>query len=166
MILIPVVAAIWGYAVYKYFFWSESESETVEVVAPSTTNEASINQDSERKFTINGGYRDPFLGKSEPKVRADVEVTSFVENVPIDKPAPAPPPVPVATIPTIDWSIVRYNGYVQNTVGESMDGLLSVSGRIYHVNQGAVVKGIEVLAMNADSIRLKFAGESKTIAKR
>lgn len=163
MILIPVVVAIWSYAVYKYLFWSEETN--VPTTQTTSHKPQATNQGTDSAFTLIANYRDPFLDKpSFPR-----KTPSTPSPTPQPKPGatPSPAPKPSITVPVIDWSIARYNGLVQRAgTTNERDGLLSITNHVYHVSPGDIVKGIEVLALYPDSIRLRFEDETKTITKR
>jgi hypothetical protein len=163
-LLFPLVALIWGYAIYKYLFADYEGQSTAPLVgiAPVSTADASpIARDT---FSLLLTYRDPFLGTvaAEP-FRPTVSNT----NEPRPEVAAANTSSRPATVddPPIDWGRYQYNGLIQHSGTADLVGILRMGGKAHYVNVGSTVQGTTVLTLSPDSIGLRVADLSKTIGR-
>ncbi len=163
--LFPVVAAIWGYAIYKYVF--ETQQDVLPITAISTNLEPSQPRPIEPMdtFSLIAQYRDPFLGKSAespPKQSAPQPSVNVTSEVTLSK--SARPNVALDNLP--DWPSYKYNGLIQRSGTENKVGLLQFKNRSYFVNIGNQIGEATVLFMNVDSIGLQVRDERKTLIRR
>lgn len=160
-LLIPVVATIWGFAIYRYFFETpegiRNVPDPITHLADDDTN-LIAQQDT---YQLHGDYRDPFL--SRLYVSDDIRQQSSLEapSKPItDSPKPQTPPPP-----SIDWRIYKYYGLVQQSGTESQLGILNIKGKAHYVKPSDVLGELSVIALAADSIQIQLGKEKQTIKR-
>ncbi len=161
-ILLPIVAAIWGFTIYKYFFESQEElvpTETTISLTAASDHKVAIVRDS---FKLLGDYRDPFLSRIyESKDRRKETAATPVMHQPV-------PTKKVETKPSpkTNWSIYKYNGLIQKSGSASTQlGILRIRNKSHFVQTGENIEDLEVLSLSGDSIRLRIGAEEQTIKR-
>ncbi len=163
-LLFPLVALIWGYAIYKYVL-ADYEGQATAPPTVVTTLEAIDNGPVARDtFSLGRNYRDPFLGTvaTAPFRPAMSEAAAPRPDVSTTNATSRPPMVEE---PAVDWSRYHYNGLIQHSGTGNLVGILRIGSKAHYVNVGSTVEGTTVLTLTADSIRLRVAELSKTIGR-
>jgi hypothetical protein len=172
-LLFPVVAAIWGYAIYKYLFENQSDESLPSTTITSIPTIQDTTQETPETFTLLTNYRDPFntpvmsTAAPNPRIRGEVEIKSgsFPRSETPHANHPTPKPAPQAP-PTTDWTQYTFNGLIQHSGTAARTGILRINGKAYNVTPGTKAQNAEVLSMTPDSITLKVAEETYTIIRR
>jgi hypothetical protein len=153
-LLICAVAAVWGIILYRVFF-----NEAADEYEP-TNQHSQIEKDPydqyvarEDTFRLVLNYRDPFLGTLQNDVvDKSTSAISPQVNIPV---APPPPP--------IDWSFVKYSGYVVNPKTKTLVSIISVNGVERMIAEGETFGGVRLLKNKRDSILISWQGKNKHI---
>lgn len=153
-LLICAVAAVWGIIVYKVLFnevEADYEPKFNAVKEAQEPYDQYLAKDDTFKLALN--YRDPFLGG-----------VSAIENkgvgaiVPVQanfNPAPPPPP--------IDWSVIKYSGYIVNPITKKLVAILMINGREQMITEGQTFEGVKLLQNRRDSVLVSWQGKKKYI---
>jgi len=161
-VLFVVVGAIWGFTLYKYFFYTPEQAAAPVSIA-SSANALIEPRQAPEPYHLLDEYRDPFLSRTrglQPKVEPEAIISSPRSSPPIrSTPLPAQSPSPV------NWKQFRYLGLVEESKGGRQVGLLSISGNLRSVEVGGAYSTLEVLSMNADSIRIRHQEIEKNIGR-
>lgn len=154
-LLICAVTAVWGIIIYKVLF---KESEADYEPKFNAVKEAQEPYDQylvkEDTFKLALNYRDPFLGG----VSAPNENKNTSSTVPVQanfNPPPPPPP--------IDWSLIKYSGYIVNPATKKLVAILAINGREQMIAEGETFEGVKLLQNRKDSILVSWQGKKKYI---
>ncbi|TDQ11565.1 hypothetical protein [Pedobacter metabolipauper] len=153
-LLICAVAAVWGIVLYRIFFNEPEEDYTIK------NNTAKIEREPYDQFLVNNdtfklavNYRDPFLDKNyaapEPVVKAATPSASNFN----------PPPMPGM----VDWSSIKYSGYIVNPTTKKLVSIVIVNGREHMIEEGGTFDGLKLLKNKKDSILVSWQGQQKYI---
>lgn len=161
-LLFPLVAAIWGYAIYKYFFEPYGSQHSPQATTRPTPIPEAATLATPDTFSLLENYPDPFLlGKPEPP---RVQPPSPPQHEP--KPQ-APGPKPQAQQPPpLDWTAYKYNGLIQRTGTTHLVGILRIQGKAHYVHVGDQAQDALILSMDTDSIQLRRGTATKMIGRR
>lgn len=152
-LLICAVAVVWGVVLYRVFFKGGEDDYKLKeqpIVDKHELYDQYVLHRDTFKLALN--YRDPFLGLPEapPKV-TDVGSTNNTNFI--------PPPVK----PAIDWSAIKYSGYIINPVTKKIITILVVRGKEQMVSDGELFEGVKLLKNKRDSILVFWQGKQKHI---
>ncbi len=153
-LLICAVAGVWGIIIYRVLF-NEADAAYEPAfksakVAQEPYDQYLVKNDT---FKLALNYRDPFLGGIS-HVSENVEP---VTATPVNFNPPPPPP------PPIDWSIIKYSGYVVNPATKKLVAILVVNGREQMTAEGQTFEGVKLLQNRKDSILVSWQGKKKYI---
>jgi hypothetical protein len=147
-ILLPVVAIIWGFVIFQFFFKNENE-----FVAPSFQEfNLQEKQDSLIFIAVNFDFTDPFLKRKiissnvKPKAFPKKPSKAIFKRKPIVK--------------QIIWPKIEYGGTVNET-----KGLVNINGRLNILKESERSQNVTLLNLYSDSIKVQFKSEQKVIAK-
>lgn len=163
-LLLPIVAAIWGYAIYKYLFTTLEEPETALTTAQKGIDSLVSQPIAYDSFALLENYPDPFRAGNQ-SFRRSPEPES-------DYSPPAQPRTHVASAPktiappTRDLLAFTYCGLVQQTGTARQTGILRAHAKSYFVQPGDQVAGLTVLAVFPDSLRASTADGQFTLKRR
>jgi len=154
-LLICAVAAVWGIIIYKVLF-NETEAD-YEPKFKAVKEEAEpfdqyLAKDDTFKLVLN--YRDPFLGGAS--IVTENKNTGTAVPVPANFNQPPPPP-------PIDWSLIKYSGYIVNPTTKKLVAILAVNGREQMISEGQSFEGVKLLQNRKDSILVSWQGKKKYI---
>lgn len=155
--MLLVVAGIWGaigYQVYSRYF--SKEETVVQQFVPMADYELAVAQSDSLSLDLD--YRDPFNSK---RIRVPVQQsqsTTTVRKQPKPKETPKPPRA-------IRWPEVSYLGVMRNDNSDRELALLSIAGKSHMGGRNEVFQGVRVVQVYADSVRVAFSGEEKTVVR-
>lgn len=154
--LICAVAVVWGVILYRLFFNNTEEDYVLKNPSVATKHEPYdqyVLKEDTFKLALN--YKDPFLAGIVP-----VSVESKTAE-PILKPVNfvAAPPAK----PTIDWSVVKYSGYIINPVTKKTVAILVVNGKEQMLAEGEHFEGVQLLKNKKDSVLVSWKDKQKYI---
>lgn len=153
-LLICAVAIIWGIVVYRLFFAEDPESDMPAFSQRKEAHEPFDKYVSKNDtFHLALNYRDPFLGKMYVAKESTVKDSTIRHKV---KPFKEPPPA-------IDWSVIKYSGYITNPVTKKMVAIVTVEGRERMLAVGESLSGVKLIKNNRDSILVNWHGQLKYI---
>src|SRR6185437_1711371 len=150
-ILMAAVAFIWGSIIYKIIDATRCDDDTV---LPNTTkansepyNDYSIPKDTSHLLL---GYKDPF-GLTKQKDTTPIKVHQVHTSLAVTKP------------PQMNWSFIKYSGYVRNPISKKAIALLSINGRNVTLAEGESAENVKLIKNMRDSIKVSFNGKTKFI---
>lgn len=152
-LLICAVAAVWGIILYRVFF-----NETVDDYELTSlgiqTEKDPYDQYVAKKdtFRLVLNYRDPFLGTLQNDI-----VEKAVSGAPVQVSIPIAPP------PPMDWSFIKYSGYVVNPKTKTLVSIISVNGIERMIAEGETFGGVKLLKNKKDSILINWQGKTTHI---
>lgn len=152
-LLLCAVAAVWGVVVYRVFF-NEPIEDDIRVsntkVAHEPYDQYSARNDT---FKLVLDYRDPFTGK---EIKPPVVVKASSSGQHLLKPfVQGPPP--------LNWSAVRYAGYIVNPETKHLVAIMSVDGIERMLSEGESLQGVKLLKNRKDSVLVSWMGKQKYI---
>jgi hypothetical protein len=169
----PIVATIWGYAIYVYLFADHAEGQVTSTPAIAALPAQPIASTVVDTYSLLLHYPDPFLGTGSPqplRFSSDFDLPAAEASPPAapakpSSPAPQPAPlVPSSLLAT--QGAIRYGGLIQQSGTSNLVGILRIEGKTHFVNVGTLVRGITVTAMTPDSIGLREQDATLTIGRR
>ncbi|WP_448105151.1 hypothetical protein [Pedobacter panaciterrae] len=153
-LLLCAVAAVWGIIIYKVLF-----NETEPDYEPGFKS-AKVTQEPYDQYLVKNdtfklalNYRDPFLGVVNSAPENIGAVTAVAAN--FNPPPPPPPP--------IDWSVIKYSGYIVNPTTKKLVAILVINGREQMTAEGQTFEGVKLLQNRKDSILVSWQGKKKYI---
>jgi hypothetical protein len=147
-ILLPLVAVIWAFVIFQFFFKSENE-----FVAPSVQAfNFQEKQDSLTFIAVNFDFPDPFLKRKIISSNIKHKTLTNKQSKPIPKRKPI--------VKQIIWPKIEYGGTVNET-----KGLVNINGRLNILNELQLSQEVTLLNLYPDSIRVQFKSEEKVIVK-
>lgn len=153
--LICAVAIVWGVILHRVFF-SKSEDDYIikdsnAIVKHEPYDQYVIKEDT---FKLALNYRDPFLGEvasvPEPKIEA-----STLQQVNFSP--------PVSLKPLVDWTAIKYSGYIINPVTKKTVCIIIVNGIERMLAEGESFDGAKLLKNKKDSVLISWKGKQKYI---
>jgi hypothetical protein len=148
-----VVLVVWGMIIYRVFnvFNSNDEGAPAAVVksAKEAYNDFSIPKDTTRLLL---NYRDPF-GLTRQKDTDRVVIRRISERK-----------IPVQVNKPMDWSFIKYSGYMLNPGTKKMIALLSINGQNITLSEGQTKNDVRLIKNMRDSIKIVYAGKTKFIS--
>lgn len=159
-VLIVSVACVWGIIFYKVFNAAGAEDDytfrTPERPAKYEPLDDYIVHDTS-KLSLN--YNDPFLkGISDTVTEKAIKPAVEISTNPIIKPVQ-----PVIQKPVVNWSAIKYNGFIVNPERKSIVCILSVNGKEYMLSEGEGADGVKLLKSGKDSIKVLYQQNTRFI---
>lgn len=153
--LICAVALVWGVILYRLFFNHTEEDYGLKSQAAVLKHEPYDQYlPKADTFRLVLNYKDPFLGgmaatAPEPKhTDLPVQPVNFV-----------PPPA----IPMVDWSVVKYSGYIINPQTKKTVSIVMLNGKERMMAEGERFEGLQLLSNKRDSVLVSWQGKQKYI---
>ncbi len=153
-LLICAVAGVWGITIYKVLF------NEVEAAYEPAFKSAKVAQEPYDQYLVKNdtfklvlNYRDPFLGGAMKTSENIGVVTASPVNF-----NPPPPPAP-----PIDWSLIKYSGYIVNPATKKLVAILVINGKEQMTAEGQTFEGVKLLQNRKDSILVSWQGKKKYI---
>lgn len=154
--LICAVAVVWGVILHRIFFNNTEEEYQLKNPAALIKHEPYdqyVAKEDTFKLALN--YKDPFLGGIVP------ESMPKTEALPVAKPANFMPPLPPK--PVVDWSVIKYAGYIVNPVTKKLVSIITVNGTERMLAEGESFDGAQLLKNKKDSVLISWKGKQKFI---
>lgn len=155
-LLICVVTAVWGVIIYRLFFNEEDVAYKPGFVAVEPKKEPydqyQVNNDTAR---LRLNYRDPFINTTD--IEPDAKEPDLSGHRP---PVNLNPPVVPAPV---DWSTIKYAGYIINPVTKKLVSVIVVNNRERMLAEGEIFEGVKLLKNKRDSILVSWRGKQKYI---
>jgi type II secretory pathway component PulC len=147
-LLVPLTLFVWGLIIYRVFVGTKDNS-----FVPVRLNESKVKTDfsAPDTFSISTHYRDPFF--DEPVVVKKVASSGNVKKT------------EVIAVPALPWPVLTYGGIIENNKSKKRAVLISINGQDAIVNVGETINDIKILRADKASIRVKYKGEEREIAK-
>lgn len=154
--LICAVVVVWGVILHRVFFSKSEEDykikESNAVIKHEPYDQYVIKEDT---FKLALNYRDPFLGEVVPVAEPKLEGTTTIKQVSF-----SPPPV---AKPLVDWSVIKYSGYIINPITKKTVCIITVNGNERMLAEGESFAGAQLLKNKKDSVLISWKGKEKYI---
>lgn len=152
-ILIGLVLLIWGIIIFKIFHMVKPvNNEAESSFMPVEENTRNTGIDS---FMIIPDYPDPFLKKYVQTFRKQSLPTGNTKKSVLTNKASE----------AVKWPNLTYSGYASANSGNKSSVLIIIDGTGYIMKVNDEVKGVEMLAISKDSVKVKFSGISKFVKR-
>lgn len=154
--LICAVALVWGVILYRLFFNNAEEDYVLKspsVAAKHEPYDQYVLKEDTFKLALN--YKDPFLGGITSESAESKIVDPVLKQVNFVPPAPPKP--------TVDWSIIKYSGYIINPVTKKMVAIVMVNGKERMLAEGEHFEGMQLLKNKKDSVLVSWKDKQKYI---
>ena len=154
-LLICAVAVVWGIVVYKFVFNDTGDDYALKSFPVKKVDEPYDQYAAKPDtFKLALNYRDPFGEHGQAVVVQELPVSAGQPTNFIPTPMPPPP---------IDWSFIRYSGYVTSPATKKLVSIMVVNGQERMVAEGEVFGGVKLLKNKKDSILVSWQGKQKYI---
>jgi len=145
------VLVVWGMITYRIVnaYSANDDDNATPVVNPvkEAYNDFSIPKDTTHLML---NYRDPFgLVRQKDTARSIVTRTRARAVLPVEK--------------TMDWSFIRYSGYMLNPATKRLIALVSINGQNITLSEGQTKNEVKLIKNLRDSIKISFQGKTKFI---
>lgn len=154
--MVPLVLLVWGVVFSQLFSYFYSDPILSVQKADQVINIDEIKEDT---FSIVASYRDPFLGRKRKSYRNNIPQDSGQQTANrgtgVKKSIPAEKP----------WPLISYNGMIKNNNSDRKVGIVKIDEKEYLVKSGDVIGAVSFLAIEKQSIKVRFQKETKTITK-
>ncbi|MXV50403.1 hypothetical protein GS399_05410 [Pedobacter sp. HMF7647] len=158
-LLLLAVLGIWGIIIYRLIFSGQDELLPVPGVGPGVQaaflSDKDFVSDTARLWL---NYPDPFTG--ETGAIADKSVSTVVPEKQVMLQAP------VVRKPVVSWPMMSYNGFVVRQASHQLIALLTISGQEKLLAEGERFAGVEIVRNFKDSLKVRYAGETKYVKLR
>jgi hypothetical protein len=149
--LIFIILIVWGLIIYRIFAVVGANDDTLPVSstkpAKEPYNDFSILKDT-TKLLLN--YRDPFGLTKQKDTAAVGKITSKTV-------------VQRSHVTPLNWSFIRYAGYVRNSSSKRLIALVSINGKNEMLSEGDTKDHVKLIKNLRDSIKISFNGKTKFI---
>lgn len=152
-VLVLVVMVVWGMIIYRIFTAVNADDDhplqNTTALKKEVFNDYTIPRDT-AKLLLN--YRDPFaVAKPEEK-----EVAS-------DKPLVQKMSKPVPPKPPVNWSLIKYSGYIHNPGSKKLIAIITVNGKELMMSEGETAEQVKLIKNGKDSVKVSYQGATKFI---
>lgn len=152
-LLILAVSVVWGIIFYRIFLTLPSRPEPfVQTSRPvgGTDYRPAVSYDT---VSLDLNYRDPFLG-TDPAAATDAVNA---------EPLPGEAVSPAGKKPPINWTAIRYSGYIINPLNREPVSIIIVDGREQMFSEGETISGLKLVRNYGDSVKVLYRDHSKFI---
>ncbi len=70
---------------------------------------------------------------------------------------------PLIVKPAINWSFIKYSGYILNPASKKLIALVSINGKNETLSEGDTKDNVHLIKNMRDSIKISFNGKTKFI---
>ena len=147
--LILLLVIVWGLIIYRVIAaagGSDGDLQPTPVLGHKETyNDYAVPKDTTRLLL---NYRDPFglvvrKDTSKPKVKQRQSSGKL--------------------LPGINWSLIKYAGYLRNPGSKKLITILSINGKSASMSEGETVDHVKLIQNKVDSVKVLFSGKTKFI---
>ncbi len=156
-----MVALVWGIIIYRVANAAgNDDNDTVterRVQFPKETLDDYAYKPDTTSLMLN--YPDPFRQSKPAEVRKDTV------QIPVSKLLAVRPVVisPVVPKPALNWSFIRYSGYIANAHGKKLIALVNINGKSLMLGEGESAEQVKLLKNLKDSIKVSYQNHTKFI---
>lgn len=156
-----MVALVWGIIIYRVVAAAgNDDSDAVterRVPIPKETMEDYAYRPDTTSLLLN--YPDPF------RLIKPTEVHKDTVQIPISKLLASRPIVssPIVPKPALNWSFIRYSGYIANAHGKKLIALVNINGKSLMLGEGESAEQVKLLKNLKDSIKVSYQNHTKFI---
>ena len=161
MILLPLVGVIWLTVIVR-IFWQEGPSQPTSAKGGPALAFASESAAPDN-LRLSLAYEDPFFQQARPARRGGPERIALASPQPASRKAPEAAPAPP---PPVNWDFIQYKGLAQVSHSTHITALLQVGGRSAFLKAGQTFEEVVLLAVFADSVRVRFRDEERVIRRK
>lgn len=146
-----IVLVVWGMIIYRVFEAmggsDDNNISTATKPVKEAFNDFSIPKDTTHLML---NYRDPFgLTKQKDTTRQITRRSTERKTIAVVKP--------------MDWSFIRYSGYMLNPGTKKLIALVSINGQNTTLAEGQTQYQVKLIKNLRDSIKISFQGKTKFI---
>jgi hypothetical protein len=145
-----VVVIVWGIIIYRIIEAAVGSDDTV---LPNSTkvvkelyNDYTTTKDTSHLLL---NYRDPFGLKKQADTTQYIAKRSHRAQV---------------FKPVINWSFIKYSGYIRNPGTKKIIAILSINGKNVMLTEGETSGNVKLLKNMRDSVKINFNGNVKFIS--
>lgn len=151
-VMVVLTTLIWGmifYKVYKALSGDDTPVFILEhVPVKGSMVDYAVQKDTARLLL---NYRDPFSTKKSELV--ETQAIQPVEKI-LRAVSPKAP---------INWSVIRYSGFVNNPGSKKLIAMISVNGKELMLSEGETGEQVRLVKNLRDSIKVTYQGVTKFI---
>lgn len=151
-LLIFFVLIVWGIIIYR-IIGAMNQDDDLPVIEQAQIKE-SYNDFTVKKDTgsLKFNYRDPFSATAKESTDTLVKHTVNINKM-----------VTPVIKPTVNWSIIKYSGYIRNPGSRKLIAIMSINGKSAMLSEGESAGEIILLKNVKDSVKVKYKGQVKFI---
>lgn len=153
-VLAAVTVLLWGAIIYRVVAALAGDQVPAVFAEPPVRehyDDYKLPKDTAR---LHGGYGDPFgmaMTKAPDTPRVQLKTTATRSIT-----------LPFA-VPTINWAMFNYRGYVRNAGSRKLIAVLLVNGKEVTLSEGESAGEVKLLKNMGDSVKLSYHGKTKFI---
>lgn len=160
--LLGVVLLIWGYISYKIYSGIKGD----DIVIPQTSTISKLKDTTktvDENYELILNYRDPFLNKlkqTEPLLNSiQRPKINTVNSGKVVKTKP------VVIQEPIHWETIVFKGCIKNPTTNKTIAMVQFENMQHMLAEGSEIKGLKLLKIYRDSIKVTYKNVSKTLLK-
>lgn len=152
--LVACVLGLWGIIFFRIFTASaDNESRILKPQAKKPIYFKLVDHQYD-PIIIDLSYRDPFSSAAySPVLIQENPLAGLGQRSTVEK-------------PPVDWSSIRYTGYINNKNTKQQLAIIAIKGRDVMLGVGQQEEGLKLLTFSADSIRVSYQQVSRFIKLR
>lgn len=154
-LLLVCVAGLWGLIFYRVFQSAEVPIERVFDVPHKKAAYFKVIDHSKDTLKFKLDYRNPFRVALPQLAR---ETTQQEARGVLPQLAPS--------IAKVNWSEIRYNGFIENKKTSQKLIIMVINGTELMLAEGETIKGLKLIKYTTDSVKVKYQQETKYIRLR
>ncbi|WP_407427527.1 hypothetical protein [Arcticibacter sp.] len=155
VVLIVSVMAVWGIIFYRIFQASGEESSLATAAGVKKSSYESLDEYRMKDTLVLAlNYRDPFSGR-QMKVTPPPAAPEAIDQAVTAMSNYTTPE------PEVNWSAIRYTGYIVNPEIKRIVALMNIQGKEFMLTEGQQAGGVKILKNNRDSVKVSYSGKTK-----
>lgn len=152
-LLVVMVLAVWGLIGHRIYSSLNEEPDIIDSFqqisrAKLSPNDYELIKDT-AKLQLN--YRDPF----NPAEQIQIRPVTTIKSLPTTQ--------FVVREPLINWSMIKYSGFVRNPGSNKLIALININGKNVMLSEGEKAEEVKLLRNMKDSVKVAFRGRTKFI---
>ena len=150
--LILVVCTVWGLIIYRIImaYSGGTDDASTSLPAPKEVfNDYTVPKDT---VHLQLNYRDPFgLAAKKDTAKRPVKSASMTRISRMN------------VMPSFNWDVIRYSGYIKNPGSKKLIAFMKVNGQETMMSEGETVGQFKLVRNMKDSVLVKREGKTKYI---
>lgn len=155
-LLIVCVAGVWGIIFSKIYSGLNTEEDFPVLTGKNKkVDYFNLTDHISDTFDRATSYRDPFsVEEVIPEEKVSQEIRGYSGIVPA---------APINTKPPVNWSVVKYSGYISNPMTKQKVAIMYINGKEAMLSEGQSAEGLKLIRFAGDSVKVSYQQATKYI---